>query len=327
MKIRIAYLTAFLVCIVAVVYWNYVYYRQEICIIIANTNVETASLWYDPSNFFFKNPPIQLTTIPANSTRSLTAFPGQKLRLFNILQHATSWTIQPDKRFYVKNTNDPYWRHVEAFYQSYRFKHGRHWIHHIDRKPLKSNIPSSLPQFEILSQLPIILMKDHCVPSNSIRDITKFANSKKWSQSSIGGKGKVTQLRSSQTLWIDPNDVPELLQVYQRFSDLLQIPLAQFESFSLVRYKSGGRYANHVDWSASKPHSRYISILVYMNTAVGDTVFPKVDIRVSPQIGRCLLFSNLLADGNGDEKSLHRGDPVEFGEKIIGNIWIWDENL
>ena len=72
---------------------------------------------------------------------------------------------------------------------------------------------------------------------------------------------------------------------------------------------------------------RYISILVYMNTALGDTVFPKVDIRVSPQIGRCLLFSNLLADGNGDEKSLHRGNPVEFGEKIIGNIWVWDENL
>jgi len=66
------------------------------------------------------------------------------------------------------------------------------------------------------------------------------------------------------------------------------------------------------------------SALVYLNDDFtgGETEFPKINIRVSPQKGKLVLWDNTFEDGNPDHDSLHAGLPVISGTKYIAVIWI-----
>ena len=37
-----------------------------------------------------------------------------------------------------------------------------------------------------------------------------------------------------------------------------------------------------------------------------------------------MLFYSMRPDGNGDDLSLHAGEPVRKGVKWICNLWVWD---
>jgi prolyl 4-hydroxylase len=54
----------------------------------------------------------------------------------------------------------------------------------------------------------------------------------------------------------------------------------------------------------------------------GETIFPKIDLKVKPHKGDGLLFYNLHSDGTVDELALHGGLPVIKGEKWIVTKWI-----
>lgn len=78
--------------------------------------------------------------------------------------------------------------------------------------------------------------------------------------------------------------------------------------------------------------SRFATLLLYLNEGMegGETSFPRwlngetTDIlEVKPEIGKAVLFYNVLPDGNYDERSQHAAKPVIEGEKWLTNLWVW----
>ena len=62
----------------------------------------------------------------------------------------------------------------------------------------------------------------------------------------------------------------------------------------------------------------------------GETSFPRwlngettEILEVKPEIGKAVLFYNVLPDGNYDERSQHAAKPVIRGEKWLTNLWVW----
>ena len=78
--------------------------------------------------------------------------------------------------------------------------------------------------------------------------------------------------------------------------------------------------------------SRFATLLLYLNEGMkgGETSFPRwlnadtnKALKGKPEIGKAILFYNVLPDGNYDERSQHAAEPVKGGEKWLTNLWIW----
>lgn len=68
---------------------------------------------------------------------------------------------------------------------------------------------------------------------------------------------------------------------------------------------------------------RYATILVYLNDDFtgGETIFPKLNIKIKPKIGKVLIFYSLDSKENTILDSLHGGLPITSGVKWICNKW------
>jgi prolyl 4-hydroxylase len=53
----------------------------------------------------------------------------------------------------------------------------------------------------------------------------------------------------------------------------------------------------------------------------GATRFVKHDLAVSPKAGMALLWNNLLPDGSPNHETMHCGEPVTSGYKVIITKW------
>jgi len=54
----------------------------------------------------------------------------------------------------------------------------------------------------------------------------------------------------------------------------------------------------------------------------GETDFPKLNVRVRGSVGDMLVFRNVLATGEFDERMIHAGLPVTEGVKWMASRWI-----
>lgn len=114
------------------------------------------------------------------------------------------------------------------------------------------------------------------------------------------------------------------------------------EPLQLVRYLPGQFFGVHHDMGDYNvetgtvdlpPKSlfckrRVATIFCYLNRVEegGATHFPAaLDVRIDPVPGRAVLFSNILATGRPDPRTVHAGEPVLSGTKYGLNIWICEE--
>ncbi|KAG7341082.1 2OG-Fe(II) oxygenase superfamily-domain containing protein [Nitzschia inconspicua] len=140
----------------------------------------------------------------------------------------------------------------------------------------------------------------------------------------------------------------------QRISTLLGCWVHQIEPLQLVRYTEGQFFGIHHDMGdleendsvALPPKNiavkrRLVTLFCYLNTleqgAGGATYFPQCGhLRVNPQRGRAVLWSNVTADGQPDARTIHAGEPVKKSRKGNSNgappvvkyglnIWICEE--
>lgn len=149
--------------------------------------------------------------------------------------------------------------------------------------------------------------------------------------------GFKSRTRTSENGWLSRQRTPVLDTVHRRMADALGLKDsmvrsgANAEELQVVRYEPGQQYQPHHDFSdAGVVHQRFLTLLLYIYPPEkgGYTSFPKAHggrgLRVKPPKGSGVLFYSMLPDGNGDDLSLHAGEPVVEGRKWVCNLWIWD---
>jgi prolyl 4-hydroxylase len=137
-----------------------------------------------------------------------------------------------------------------------------------------------------------------------------------------------TRTNSAATFHMMNADLVHLL-VQTRIAAACGQPVAHLEAPTILHYAIGETIGDHYDF-VDPDHPAYadeirirgtriITFLVYLNADYegGETVFPRLDLSHSGQLGDGMYFVNALADGRADVRTLHNGRPPVTGEKWI----------
>jgi hypothetical protein len=124
-----------------------------------------------------------------------------------------------------------------------------------------------------------------------------------------------------------------LQMVNIRVAHSIGLPLANQEPTNVLRYLPGEEYKPHFDFiTHSVQHEtelrqsgqRSTTVLIYLNDgyAGGETEFPRLGWRFKGKVGDALVFRNLTAEGEPDQRTLHAGLPPTSGEKWLYSKWV-----
>ncbi len=144
---------------------------------------------------------------------------------------------------------------------------------------------------------------------------------------SATGEGMRDPHRDSDNMVITPLNEDLVIQTFLgRIADVTRTDYAFGEPLHVLRYRADQQYRPHHDAHAYTPvpKRRRQTAILYLNYDYtgGETAFPELGIQVRGVPGDLLVFDNLDAAGNPDQRMLHAGNPVNAGEKWIATRWI-----
>ncbi|NDI35017.1 prolyl hydroxylase family protein [Chengkuizengella sediminis] len=157
--------------------------------------------------------------------------------------------------------------------------------------------------------------------------------------SKVMGASKISEVRKSGHTWFQHDSHETVRQVCERIASIVKYPLNYAEQLQVVRYKVGGKFNAHFDsfdtftqlgrTTISQSGQRIITALIYLNNVSlgGETLFPDLDIKVTPSEGTLLVFENCKKDSNKRHLfSKHEGCLVKEGEKWIATLWFHEKS-
>lgn len=213
---------------------------------------------------------------------------------------------------------------------------------------------------KVLSCAPRVLEIENFLSNIEVEHIMNIAKQKQLKRSTVsaGRETANSETRTSTQSWIPRHEDLVIDAIYSRAAHALgmdesllrwrratEVPefneshVSVAERLQLVHYTKGQQYTAHHDFVmpglVNLQPSRFATILFYLNEpeAGGETSFPRWlhresdgpgALKVTPKVGKAVLFYNLLPDGNYDERSHHAAMPVKSGEKWLTNLWVWD---
>ncbi|KAK2039486.1 oxidoreductase [Colletotrichum somersetense] len=164
----------------------------------------------------------------------------------------------------------------------------------------------------------------------------------------------VSSHRTSHSTTVTPDAVTLCIQERARQFQGLDMPQTYLEPIQMVKYGLGQQYHFHMDWfpeglgqhrSVAEGGNRVSSFFTYIEASDdivgGGTNFPRLQapagkqwckfvecdepweagVTFRPVEGNAVFWTNLLDGGEGDERVMHAGLPVQRGEKLGMNIW------
>lgn len=152
--------------------------------------------------------------------------------------------------------------------------------------------------------------------------------------------GHVSNGRTSKTAWISHTEDEITAEIAKKVSNLVGIPIENAEKFQVVYYGETNEYKPHYDsWDHNGSEKtlrcikyggpRMVTALMYLNCVEegGSTKFTKLNIDITPDMGKLLLFNNTCEDSiDKHPLSEHAGMPVVKGKKYICNLWFRQYN-
>ena len=149
------------------------------------------------------------------------------------------------------------------------------------------------------------------------------------------GQSRPDPYRTSLTAAL-PDGAMDLVlwAIKRRMAQLAGAGFEQGEPLSLLVYRPGEEYRAHFDFMTedggtasadlARRGQRVATSLVKLNDAHegGATRFPRLEIGWTGRCGDALCFSNVDAQGRGDKRTLHAGEPVTAGMKILASLWL-----
>lgn len=126
---------------------------------------------------------------------------------------------------------------------------------------------------------------------------------------------------------------PVATHIDEKICRTLGIRVQYSEGIQAQRYDVGQQFKAHWDYFppdtpvyrrlAGLRGNRTWTFMVYLNDGMegGATRFTKIDYAVQPKLGKAVIWNNLHADGSCNEATMHCGEPVVSGHKIIITKW------
>ncbi|CAG5130051.1 unnamed protein product [Candidula unifasciata] len=112
------------------------------------------------------------------------------------------------------------------------------------------------------------------------------------------------------------------------------------EQFQVASYGTGGQYGLHYDFLGKEVlhermrteafsmfgGDRLATFLIYLTDVErgGSTVFPKLDVALSPVKKMAVFWYNAKPSGELDQLTVHGGCPIVVGNKWVSNKWMWN---
>lgn len=139
--------------------------------------------------------------------------------------------------------------------------------------------------------------------------------------------------RIAEGTWLR-SDNHIIINHLNKISEISGFSIENMELVHIVKYEKGGEYKTHHDFfhpgesyyegEMKRGGQRVKSALLYLNENFtgGETEFPRINMKITPEIGKLVIWDNLLEDGTPDYDSLHAGLPVTSGTKYIAVVWI-----
>lgn len=140
--------------------------------------------------------------------------------------------------------------------------------------------------------------------------------------------------RNSKTAWLPDDDHPLCKRLAEFSQQITNIPIENQEMLQVAHYPPSGKFNEHFDACVyddkdycdkmnNYAGQRRSTLLIYLNDNFkgGETEFVNIGLKVKPEKGKAILFWNTDENENIIEKSKHRANPVENGEKWICTKW------
>lgn len=152
--------------------------------------------------------------------------------------------------------------------------------------------------------------------------------------SDIDGKEQLHAARTSRGAMLQREESELVARIEARLAALARWPAENGEGMQLLRYEKGNEYRPHHDWfdPASPGPRKHLerggqrvgTIVMYLSDVEqgGGTSFPNIGLQVQPKKGSAVFFANTDACRRPDQQTLHAGEPVERGVKIIATKWL-----
>ncbi len=146
------------------------------------------------------------------------------------------------------------------------------------------------------------------------------------------GASEVNISRTSEGMFFGRGENALCARVEARIAALLNWPVENGEGLQILRYRPGAEYKPHYDYfDPAQPGTpailkrggqRVASLVMYLSAPLrgGATVFPDVNLEVSPIKGNAVFFSYDRA--HPATRTLHGGAPVLEGEKWVATKWL-----
>ena len=140
------------------------------------------------------------------------------------------------------------------------------------------------------------------------------------------------EFRTSQTCNLNPA-VPLVGEVDRKIREVVGIQEELGETIQGQRYAVGQQFKPHFDFFFPTepywPHveqsggQRTWTAMLFLNEpeAGGQTIFTEAGVSVRPRTGNLLVWNNLTAEGELNQKSMHTGSPVAAGNKYVLTKW------
>jgi prolyl 4-hydroxylase len=148
------------------------------------------------------------------------------------------------------------------------------------------------------------------------------------------GQEAVIADRSSDGTFFAINENPFIARLDRRIGEAMHWPVENGEGLQILHYQVGGEYKPHFDYfppadPGSRAHlahggQRVSTLVIFLSDVAGggETVFPELQLSVTPQKGAAVYFEYCNWQGQLDARTLHGGAPVTAGEKWIATKWM-----
>lgn len=190
-------------------------------------------------------------------------------------------------------------------------------------------------QTKLLSANPFVAVVDNFFDASLAQEVIALAEGAFHRAKVVDGKGGHAEQdsRTNESAVIDQWSDNTMTRLVNAVAGLVRLPSQNAEPCQLLRYRGDQKFDVHPDAFDDSPGGRdciaqggqrLFTTICYLNDVPkgGETEFPHLKLRITPKLGRVLIFGNtVLGTADAHPHSLHGGRAVEEGEKYALSTW------